>query len=317
MEPGSTLLIDAASLIYRALFAVPDSIKAPDGTLVNAAYGFLGMIERLVSRYEPEYICCAADDDWRPEWRVELVESYKAHRAEEGSAQEDAEDLLADQVPIVFEILTGCGIVTVGHAGYEAEDVIGTLAQRAPGKVGIVSGDRDLFQLVRDPDIVVLYPKRGVTEMDVVDESYIAEKYGIPGHLYRDFATLRGDPSDGLPGVRGIGQKLAATLVTRYGSIDGIIEAINAGEQSTPLNKVKRELDYVERAFKVVTIPTDLPIPEVDISRPRQEPEAHIFELAEQYALGGQLGRLVGALTGAGTEGHSRAGGNDAPRANP
>lgn len=288
--------MDSASLIYRALFSVPDTVKAPDGASMNAAYGFLGMLEGLVAAHDPDFMCCAADDDWRPEWRVELIDTYKTHRAEPGSAQEQAEDLLAPQVPVIFEILAGCGIQVVGHPGYEAEDVIGTLAQRAPGRVGIVSGDRDLFQLVRDPDVFVLYPRRGVSEVDVVDETYIEAKYQIPGRAYRDFAVLRGDPSDGLPGVRGVGPKLAAALLARYGSIDGILEAARGSEQGIALSKVRRDLDYVERAVKVVTIPTDLPIPEVDLTRPRREPDATVFSLAERYGLAGALRRLVAAL---------------------
>src|SRR5215210_5033177 len=225
MTSELTLLIDAASLIYRALFSTPDSIRAPDGTRVNAAHGFLGMLTRLITDHNPGFICCAADDDWRPEWRVELISGYKAQRAEPGSAQEKAEELLAPQVPVVFEILELCGIKVVGQRGYEAEDVIGTLAQRAPGRVAIVSGDRDLFQLVRDPDIFILYPRRGVSQVDVVNESYIESRYQIPGRAYRDFAVLRGDPSDGLPGVRGIGEKLASSLLARYGNLDAILEA--------------------------------------------------------------------------------------------
>jgi 5'-3' exonuclease len=174
MASSFTLLIDAASLIYRALFSTPDTVTAPDGSPINAAHGFLGMLARLVADHDPDFICCAADDDWRPQWRVDLIDSYKSFRAESGSAQESAEDLLAPQMPVLLEILVGCGIPVVGHPGYEAEDVIGTLAERAPGKVGIVSGDRDLFQLVRDPKIFVLYPKRGVSQLDVVDEAYIA-----------------------------------------------------------------------------------------------------------------------------------------------
>jgi 5'-3' exonuclease len=270
VQTDLTLLVDAASLIYRALFSVPDTVRAPDGTPVNAAYGFLGMIEGLVREHDPDFICCAADEAWRPEWRVELIDTYKTHRAEPGSAQEQAEDLLAPQVPAIFEILIGCGITVVGHPGYEAEDVIGTLAERAPGRVAIVSGDRDLFQLVRDPDIFVLYPRRGVSQVDVVDEAYIENKYGIPGRAYRDFAVLRGDPSDGLPGVRGVGEKLAASLVARYGSLDGILEAARGSDQGMALSRVRRDLGYIERAVKVVTIPTDLPIPEVDLTRPRQ-----------------------------------------------
>jgi len=296
VQTGLTLLVDSASLIYRALFSVPDTVRAPDGTLVNAAYGFLGMLESLVAQHDPAFICCAADDDWRPEWRVELIDTYKTHRAEPGSAQEQAEDLLAPQVPVILEILAGCGIPVVGHPGYEAEDVIGTLAERAPGRVAIVSGDRDLFQLVRDPDIVVLYPRRGVSQVDVVDETYIQTKYQIPGRAYRDFALLRGDPSDGLPGVRGVGEKLAAALLARYGSLDGILEAARGSDRGIALSKVRRDLDYVERAVKVVTIPTDLPIPKVDLTRPRREPDATVLSLAERYGLGGALRRLAAAL---------------------
>jgi 5'-3' exonuclease len=297
MADDLTMLVDAASLIYRALFSTPESVTAPDGTPINAAHGFLGMLARLVADHDPDYICCAADEDWRPAWRVELLDSYKAVRAEEGSAQEAAEDLLEPQMPVLFEILEACGIPIVGHEGCEAEDVIGTLAQRAPGRVRIVSGDRDLFQLVRDPDVVVLFPRRGVSQMDEVNEAYIEERYGIPGRAYADFAVLRGDPSDGLPGVRGVGEKLATALVARHGSLAGILDAIDAGEEGVALGRVKRDLDYVKRAAQVVAIPTDLPIPDVDLTRPRQGPDDTIYELADGAGLGGALRRLVTALT--------------------
>jgi 5'-3' exonuclease len=298
MPTSFTLLVDAASLIYRALFSTPDSVKAPDGTPINAAHGFLGMLARLVSDHKPDYICCAADDDWRPQWRVDLIDTYKGFRAEEGSAQEAAEDLLAPQMPVLMAILHGCGIPVVGHPGYEAEDVIGTLAERAPGLVGIVSGDRDLFQLVRDPTIVVMYPKRGVSQLDIVDEAYIEERYGIPGRSYKDFAVLRGDPSDGLPGVRGIGEKLASSLIAKYGTIDAVIEAAESSGGGVVLAKVKRDLDYVKRAVEVVTIPIDLPIPEVDLSVPRPKPDPELYEMAAQAGLEGALRRLVDALNG-------------------
>jgi 5'-3' exonuclease len=299
MKTGLTLLVDASSLIYRALFSTPDSVKTQDGVQINAAYGFLGMLARLIGDRNPDFICCATDEDWRPEWRVELLDSYKSLRAEPGSAQEQAEDLLEPQMPILFELLEGCGIPVVGCPGAEAEDVIGTLATRAPGEVGIVSGDRDLFQLVRDPNVYVLYPRRGVSEVDVVNEAYIENKYGIPGRAYRDFAVLRGDPSDGLPGVKGIGEKLAASLIARYASLDAVIAAAEGTEeQSVVLNKVRRDLDYVKKAVKVVTIPTDLPIPQVDLTRPRREPAGPLFKVAEKAGLLGALRRLVAALTG-------------------
>jgi 5'-3' exonuclease len=296
MESRLTLLVDAASLIYRALFSTPDSVRAPDGTAVNAAHGFLGMLARLVGDHDPDFLCCAADESWRPEWRVKLIGTYKAERAEPGSAQEQAEERLAPQVPIIFEILSMLGIKVVGYPDYEAEDVIGTLAARAPGRVAIVSGDRDLFQLVRDPNIFVLYPRKGVSKMDLVDESYIETRYNIPGRAYRDFAVLRGDPSDGLPGVRGIGEKLASSLLERHGSLDGVLESAATSRENVSLGKVRRDLDYIKAAVQVVTIPTDLPLPDVDLTRPREDPDPAVYPLAEQWRLGGAVRRLVAAL---------------------
>ena len=305
MATDLTLLIDAASLIYRAFFSTPDTVRAPDGTPVNAAHGFMGMLARLVSDHDPAFLCCALDEDWRPQWRVDLLESYKSVRAEAGSAQEIAEDVIDPQMPVLWDLLEACGISLVGHEAAEAEDVIGTLATRAPGKVAIVSGDRDLFQCVRDPNVVVLYPKRGVSQLDVVDEGYIEKKYGIPGRAYADFAVLRGDPSDGLPGVKGIGEKLATSLISRYGSLDGVIAAAeDPSNEGTLLTKVRRDLDYVKRAQQVVAIPTDLPIPKVDLTRPRKKPEAEFYELADEWGLGGALRRLVDALTGAPPRSH-------------
>ena len=296
MAKDFTLLVDAASLIYRAFFSTPDTVRTPSGEPINAAHGFLGMLARLISDRDPDLICCADDEDWRPEWRVKLLPSYKAFRAEPGSAQEQAEDLLEPQMPVLFEILELLAIPVVGHPGYEAEDVIGTLAARAPGRVAIVSGDRDLFQLVQDPKISILFPRKGVSELDVVDEAYIATKYGIPGGAYKDFAVLRGDPSDGLPGVRGIGQKLAAELITRYGSLDEVIAAAESDVAGVAIAKVRRELDYVHRAAEVVAIPTDLPIPKVDLRRPRKVADDSVYELADRHGLGNAVRRLAAAI---------------------
>lgn len=291
-----TLLVDASSLIYRAYFSTPDTVRSPDGRPVNAAHGFLAMLGRLVDDHDPDYICCATDASWRPEWRVELIETYKTHRTEPGSVQQDTDRELDKQMPIIFELLAQCGINTIGYPDYEAEDVIGALAARAPGPVAIVSGDRDLFQLVRDPDVWVLYPKRGVTLVDRIDEAYIEERYGIPGNAYLDFAVLRGDPSDGLPGVRGIGEKSAVSLLSKYGSLDAIMAAARAEERGTLLDKVRRDLDYVERAVQVVTIASDLPLPDEDLTRPRGEPDEAVYAEAESHGLTGAVRRLVKSL---------------------
>jgi 5'-3' exonuclease len=296
VDDSVTLLVDAPSLFYRALFSTPDSIKTPEGSPINAAYGFFRMLAGLVDEHDPDFIACASDENWRPDWRVELIPSYKDFRAAPGSAQEQAEEKLATQVPILYGLLEMCDIAVVGHADHEAEDVIGTLAQRAPGRVAIFSGDRDLFQLVRDPRITIIYPIRGVSKVQVVDESYIEERYGIPGRSYLDFAVLRGDPSDGLPGVKGIGEKLAASLVARHGNLESILAAAEAGSQSLALSKVKRQTDYVQRAQKVVTIATDLPIGKVDLTRPRDLPRDAIVDAADKFGLKGPIGSLVDAL---------------------
>jgi 5'-3' exonuclease len=293
---GPTLLVDASSLIYRAFFSTPESVIAPDGTPVNGAHGFLGMLARLISDHKPARICCAADADWRPEWRVELISTYKSHRTEPTSVQQVADKQLDIQTPIAFRLLELCGIKVVGHPGYEAEDVIGTLAARVSGPVAIVSGDRDLFQLVRDPNVFVLYPKRGVSVVDRVDEGYIENRYGIPGRAYKDFAVLRGDTSDGLPGVRGIGEKLAASLLVKYGSLEAILSAAQGSGQGVALSRVQRDLDYIERAVQVVTIPTDLPLPKMDLTRPSGDPDPALEPYARDYGLAGASRRLVAAL---------------------
>src|SRR5439155_7489891 len=157
---------------------------------------------------------------------------------------------------------------------------------------------RDLFQLVRDPDVRVLYPLRGVSDLATVDEAYIETKYGIPPRAYLDYAVLRGDPSDGLPGVRGIGEKTAAQLLQKYGSIDDVVVAALEREQGGALGKVAADVDYVEKAVRVVTIPTDLPIPDVDLTRPRPELTKELEQLGERHGLLNPVRRLVSALRG-------------------
>ncbi|HEY0397827.1 MAG TPA: 5'-3' exonuclease, partial [Acidimicrobiia bacterium] len=273
-----TLLVDASSLLYRAFFSTPDSVRAPDGTPINAAHGFLGMLARLVADHDPARLACAVDEDWRPAWRVDLLPEYKAARVATAATAEQvaADDEVGRQSVYVFKLLEGLGVAVVGFEACEAEDVIGTLAEREaarPGtRVAVVSGDRDLYQLVRDPDISVLYPIKGVTELLRVDEAEIARRYKIPGRSYADYAVLRGDPSDGLPGVKGIGEKTAAALLNTHGSLDEIVRAAQANPGAGALSRVAAHLDYVARARQVVAIPRDLPLPDVDLERPRKPP---------------------------------------------
>src|SRR5580704_8926583 len=200
------MLLDSASLYFRAFFGVPETVRAPDGTPVNAVRGLLDMITRLVRARHPSRLVACWDADWRPAFRVAAVPSYKAHRlAADGG--EDVPPALAAQVPLIDEVLRAAGLAVAGQPGYEADDVIGTLTARSPDPVDVVTGDRDLFQLVDDSrGIRIIYTVRGLLNLDVIDEAAVNAKYGIPGRAYADFAALRGDPSDGLPGVPGVGQ---------------------------------------------------------------------------------------------------------------
>jgi 5'-3' exonuclease len=213
----TTMLLDAASLYFRAFYGVPTSVTTPDGRPINAVRGFLDMTARLLTTHGPDRLVACWDDDWRPAFRVAALPSYKAHRvAPEGG--EEVPDELSPQVPVLIDVLAAAGIDRVGAPGYEADDVIGTLATRARGPVDVVTGDRDLFQLVDDArGIRVLYTARGIADIELVDEAAVAAKYGIPGRAYADFAVLRGDPSDGLPGVAGVGAKTAAALINEFG----------------------------------------------------------------------------------------------------
>ena len=304
MAGNLTLLVDASSLLYRAYFSTPNSVRAPDGTPINAAHGFLGMLARLVADHDPTRLACCVDEDWRPAWRVDLVPEYKAARVADVAAAEQvaADDEVGRQSVYVFKLLEGLGVAVVGLEACEAEDVIGTLAEREaarPGaRVAIVSGDRDLYQLVRDPEIYVLYPVKGVTEMLRVDEAEVARRYNIPGRAYADFAVLRGDPSDGLPGVKGIGEKTAASLLNSHGSLDEVVKAARVAPGAGALARVAAHLDYIDRARRVVAIPRDLPLPDLDLDRPRKPPIPEVTALADALGLAGAVTRLADGLAG-------------------
>jgi 5'-3' exonuclease len=308
-KPGKLLLLDTASLYFRAYFGVPESVKAPDGTPVNAVRGLLDFIARLVADHSPTALVACMDADWRPQWRVELIPSYKSHRVAdepaggdggEGAA-EDVPDTLSPQVPVIEAVLDAIGITRVGVPGYEADDVIGTLAVASEVPVAIVTGDRDLFQLVDDSrGVRVLYPRKGVGDCDVIDEEAILVRYGVRADQYADFAALRGDPSDGLPGVKGIGEKSAAELVTRYGDLAGVrAAAADTFSRLTPARRrnITEAAAYLEVAPKVVRVADDVPLPAFDAAVPGEpaDPEA-LEELAARWGLGGSLTRVLEAL---------------------
>ncbi|WP_116215545.1 5'-3' exonuclease [Streptomyces olivoreticuli] len=299
------MLLDTASLYFRAYFGVPDTVRAPDGTPVNAVRGLLDFIARLVQDHHPDDLVACMDFDWRPQWRVDLIPSYKAHRVAEevegGPDEEETPDTLSPQVPVIESVLDAVGIARIGAAGYEADDVIGTLAGRAPGPVDIVTGDRDLYQLVDDRrGVRVLYPLKGVGTLQMVDEALLREKYGVDGAGYADLALLRGDPSDGLPGVPGIGEKTAAKLLAAHGDLAGIMAAAeDPAARLTPTQR-KRLLEarpYLAVAPKVVRVASDVPLPPFDAALPCEPRDPMALEaLAEQWGLGGSLQRLLTVL---------------------
>ncbi|HUD38385.1 MAG TPA: 5'-3' exonuclease [Streptosporangiaceae bacterium] len=297
---GSLMLLDSASMYFRAFYGVPETMTAPDGTPVNAVRGFLDMITRLLRARHPARLVACLDVSWRPAFRVAEISSYKEHRANpDGSEQ--VPDALTAQIPIILAVLAAAGVATAGAEGYEADDIIGTLAAHADGPVEVVTGDRDLFQVVDDQrDVRVLYIGRGLAKLEVMDEAAITAKYQIPGRGYGAFAALRGDPSDGLPGVAGVGEKTAAALVRSFGSIDGMLAAIDAGHGGWPAGsraKLVAARPYLEKSMAVVAVAQDAPVLDTGGRLPVKpaDPVA-LAELDERWDLSSSLGRLLSAL---------------------
>ncbi|RYE81257.1 MAG: flap endonuclease, partial [Myxococcales bacterium] len=271
------MLLDTASLYFRAFFGVPDTFRAPDGTQVNAVRGLLDFISRLVDEYQPTHLVCCWDNDWRPQWRVDLIPTYKAHRVVEvtpGASPdvEEVPDPLEAQIPIIIDVLNAFGIAIVGADHYEADDVIGTLATDAGMPVDIVTGDRDLFQLIDDnAGVRVLYTARGVGRHERLTAESVVEKYAVLPGQYADFATMRGDSSDGLPGVAGVGEKTAASLLLKFGDLTGIIAAAEDADSEMapgPRRKILDALDYLKVAPTVVAVARDIDLGDADLSLP-------------------------------------------------
>lgn len=308
MPADRLMLLDTASLYFRAFFGIKGEILAPDGTPVNAVRGLLDFIARLVTDYRPTHLVCAWDNDWRPQWRVDLIPSYKAHRVVEEVAGpapdvEEVPDPLEVQIPVILEVLDALGITVVGADGYEADDVIGTLATGAGMPVDVVTGDRDLFQLVDDEaEVRVLYTARGVGRHERITDEVVVERYGVHAAQYADMATLRGDASDGLPGVKGIGEKTAATLLQRYGDMPGLLAAAEDPGSDlgpNPRAKILAAADYLAVAPQVVAVARDLDLGDVDTTLPPSpvDPD-RVLALAERWNLESSMARAVTALSG-------------------
>ncbi|AHH97817.1 hypothetical protein KALB_4455 [Kutzneria albida DSM 43870] len=301
--------MDSASLYFRSFYALPESMTAPDGTPVNAVRGFTDTVARILLDRGPSRLVACLDADWRPEFRVAALPSYKAHRVAEGGAEELVPDTLTPQVPIILDVLDAAGIATAEATGYEADDVIGALAAaETADPVEVVTGDRDLFQVVRDTPTpaVVVYVGRGWAKAEVIGPRELAEKYALPaeyaGVAYADMAVLRGDPSDGLPGVAGIGEKTAAKLITEFGSLEALVAAVYDGRDRRLSARVRTKMTeaagYLAAAPTVVRVATDAPVvlDRADAVPAAPADEARLLDLKRQWGLGTSVDRLIAAL---------------------
>ena len=298
------LLIDSASLWYRAFYGMPDTLRAPNGQPVNAIRGFLDSVARLSAHYKPDQIVACLDGDWRPSWRTELVPEYKAARdvpSEDSEALQDEIDL-ESQTPVILDILDAIGLPVIGIDDYEADDVIATLATREKSPIVIATGDRDLFQLVDDQKpISVAYLAKGISSHELVDLQWISQRYGIPGERYALMALLRGDPSDGLPGVRGIGEKGAAKIVNLFGSVAEMLTAAEQGDDRLGAVLAKKLLEgrkYLQRAEPVVTCVRDLHLPSFAQQLPTQiSNRKKLNSIIEEFGVGTSVSRLLAAIS--------------------
>ena len=295
------MLLDSASLWYRAYYGMPDTLLGPDGTPVNAIRGYLDMTSRLIGMYNPNRIVACLEGDWRPTWRTDLFPDYKANRLDEEGDEEEP-DLLTPQIPILLDVLEAFGIALVGVDNYEADDVMASFAVREKGPIRVVTGDRDLFQLVDDKrDVSIVYLAKGISQHDLVDTKYVADKYGIPGDRYALFAMIRGDASDGLPGIRGIGEKGAAIIANQFTSMEEVMESArdDSDERLTPLlrKKLIASADYAAIAPRLVHCALDIDLPVVDIAKPtRPNNMDEIYQYKNDYGLGASVDRLISAL---------------------
>lgn len=294
------MLLDSASLWYRAYFGMPDTLLSPSGEPVNAIRGYLDMTSKLMSIYKPKRLVACIEGDWRPSWRVDLFPEYKANRLDvEG--EEEEPDTLGPQIPILLDLLEAFKIPIVGVDDYEADDVMASYTVSEPGPIKIVTGDRDLFQLVDDKrKISVVYLAKGIANHDLVDLRWIAERYDIPGERYALFAMIRGDASDGLPGIKGIGEKGAAIIAKQFENLEEVmLAAKNNDERLTPnaRKKLLESADYARIAPKLVHCALDVPLPKLNIDLPKRPKNLdEIYQYQKDYGLGASVDRLIAAL---------------------
>ena len=258
MPDGPLMALDSAGLWFRAFHSVPEKITGPDGAPANAIRGFCDMVAVLVEEHRPTGLVAALDREWRPDWRVELLPGYKAHRADADGA-EDSPVSLGPQVDRIQEILAAAGVTRASAPGAEADDVLAAIAAR-DRDVLVVTGDRDLFQLA-SPTTTVVYAGAGMRKRVDYTPEALAKRFGLPAgrdaSVYADYAILVGDASDGLPGVAGIGAKTASSLLREYGDLDGIVSAAHAagsGLTARQRSAILAAADYLGPARDVVRL---------------------------------------------------------------
>jgi 5'-3' exonuclease len=302
------MLIDSAGLWFRSYFALPDSLTSPEGVPVNAVRGFCDTLAKLVGQHSPARLVACLDNDWRPQFRVAALPSYKAHRvAGDDPEAEEVPDTLSPQIPVILDLLDALGVATAEADGLEADDVIGTLVTRERhDPVVVVTGDRDLFQLVRtEPTAArVIYVGGGLAKAQDYGPAELAERYALSpdraGDAYAEMAVLRGDPSDGLPGVSGIGEKTAAKLITQFGSLRALLDAAR-GDDTRLIPRHRGKLadaaEYLAVAPTVVRVVRDAPVilDRAD-AMPRSIDVERALALRDQWGLGGTVDRLLAAL---------------------
>ena len=299
MPPGPVLLLDSASLYYRSFYALPESMTAPDGRPHNAVRGFLSTLTRLVTQYRPSAVACCWDDDWRPAWRVDLLPSYKTHRlaaddttgviSADANLAEAAPESLGAQAEAIGEIVTAMGLARPGASGFEADDIIATLAASASGSAIVVSGDRDLVQVVRPGVRMLLTVNGGMDKWPLLDDDAVVERFGVSASRYVDLAVLRGDPSDGIPGVPGIGPKTAGALITSFGGLDELLGAVDAGAFDKPLTPrlaglLDEHRDLIGRMRTVASARIDAPIHAADIE-PTEAKQEKLTRIASAWGV--------------------------------
>lgn len=294
------MLLDSASLWYRAYFGMPDTLVSPSGMQVNAIRGYLDMTSKLINLYKPNRLVACLEGDWRPSWRVDLFPDYKMNRLDE-SGEEEEPDTLSPQIPILLDLLEALGVPMLGVDDYEADDLIATFAVNQAGPIRIVTGDRDLFQLVDDKrDVKVVYLAKGIANHDLVDLKWIEKKYDIPGDRYGLFAMIRGDASDGLPGIKGIGEKGAALIAKQFTNLDEVMKAATNDDERLTANirkKLLESAEYARIAPKLVSCAKDVSIPDMKIDLPKKPLDTQkIQDLKEKFGLGTSVDRIMNAL---------------------